>query len=486
MNKLFKYAVLLTVMCWTLGGNAQMNYSSDDFWTEINTNDEWFHHPVGRSIDTVYVASQHGIYRSIDSCRTWQCFGFENQHVDVVYLSEDNELYASIASTSPLYKWDGNSWIMLYYSSFSAPQAFIKASDGTLYVGDIRGICMSVDNGNTWWSSWDNPHEGVTRVNAFAELEDGTLFASLTNADHYQIGVIRSTDHGRSWESVGLCGNYSITFAKSPEGVVYAGCYGVNGDEDVGVFRTLDNGETWEMLNGDYSVYSIDLDENGNVYIAHPSYQGFYRSSDGGYGYENISSGMDYLASNLYLLPDGYLLSYDYDGSLIVRKMFRSRESVYTPFELDVIAEPNDGGRAIGSGTYLFGERAHLSATANENYQFVGWTNQDGDTISTEHEFAHMIARGGQITAHFIVIERMEELGEENIVVWPNPVMDVLHIEGCDEKAKVFVYNIEGKKTHWITQVFNGQLDLTTLLSGIYFLKIEKNDNTTITKIIKL
>lgn len=488
MNELFKYAVLLVVLCLLVDGKAQMNYDVDNFWTEVNTNNDWFHHPVGRSIDTVYVASMHGVYRSVDTCQTWQCVGFENQSVDFLYLSEDDELYASVASNTPIFKWDGNSWNLLGYASFSAPRSFIKTSDGTLYVGDNHGIYMSVDGGDTWWTSWDSPHAGVTVVNGFVELDDGTLFACLTDASVYHIGVIRSTDHGGTWHSIGLDSNYFITFAKSREGIIYAGCSGYNNDEDVGVFRTVDNGETWEMLNGDYYVYSVALDDNDNVYIAHADYQGFCRSSDGGYSYESIGSGMDYIASDLYLLPDGYLLSYEYDGYLIEGKMFRSRESVYTPFELDVVAEPSDGGMAIGSGTYLFGERAHLMATANENYQFVGWTNQDGDTISTDPEYAHMVARGGQITAHFNGIESMEELGEEIIRVWPNPVMDVLHIEGCDEQAKVFVYNIEGEIMHLTTttQVVNGQLDLSTLLCGVYFLRIEGNDNTIVKKIVKL
>jgi hypothetical protein len=166
--------------------------------------------------------------------------------------------------------------------------------------------------------------------------------------------------------------------------------------------------------------------------------------------------------------------------------MFVSRESVYTHFELDVIAEPSDGGEAIGSGSYLFGGRAHLSATANENYQFVGWTNQDGDTISSDPEYAHMVARGGQCMAHFIGIESTEESSEENIRVCPNPVSDNLHIIGCSEKSKVFVYNIEGEKMHLNTQVVNEQLDLSTLSSGIYFLRIEENHNTTIIKIVKI
>ena len=465
---------------------AQMNQGADDFWVEVNTNHEWFHHPVGRSIDTVYVASQRGVYRSVDSCQTWQCIGFEDTSIDWVYLSEDNELYASICSNTPIFKWDGNSWNLLGHASFSAPRSFLKSSDGTLYLGDDRGIRISFDGGVTWWTYWENPNQGVTYVNGLIELDDGTLFACLTNSSDYHIGVIRSIDHGLSWKSVGLDENYLISFAKSPDGTVYAGCDGYNNDEDVGVFRTEDNGETWEMLNGGFRVNSIVIDDNDNVYIAQIDFQGLYRSNDGGYNYENISSGMDYIQTGLALLPDGYMLSYEYNGSVFFGKMFRSRESVYTSFELDVAVEPSDGGVSVGSGTYLFGERAHLSATANEDYQFVGWTNQEGDTISTDPEYFHMVARGGQITAHFTQELGVGELDENSIEVWPNPVEDVLFIKGCDEKAEVFVYNIEGEKMHLTTQVDNGQLDLSALLSGIYFLRIEENGKVIMIKIVKL
>ncbi len=461
--------MLLLALLLMAGGVTMQGQSADDFWIEVNTNGDWFHHPVGRSIDTVYVASMHGVYRSVDTCQTWQCVGFENQSVDFLYLSEDDELYASVASNTPIFKWDGNSWNLLGYSSFSAPRSFIKTSDGTLYVGDNHGIYMSVDGGDTWWTSWDSPHAGVTVVNGFVELDDGTLFACLTDASVYHIGVIRSTDHGGTWHSIGLDSNYFITFAKSREGNIYAGCSGYNSDEHVGVFRTVDNGETWEMLNGDYYVYSVALDDNDNVYIAHADYQGFCRSSDGGYSYESIGSGMDYIASDLYLLPDGYLLSYEYDGYLIEGKMFRSRKSVYTPFELDVDAEPSDGGMANGSGTYLFGERAHLSATAKENYQFVGWTNQDGDTISTDPEYAHMVARGGQITAHFVSIEAVEETENKAFTLWPYPAFQTVFIDGV-EAAEVNVYNALGQVVKTVRN--SNEINVSDLTEGVYLLRI--------------
>ena len=223
------------------------------------------------------------------------------------------------------------------------------------------------------------------------------------------------------------------------------------------------------MLNGGFRVNSIVIDDNDNVYIAHIDFQGLYRSNDGGYNYENISSGMDYIQTGLALLPDGYMLSYEYNGSVFFGKMFVSRESVYTPFELDVIAEPSDGGMAIGSGSYLFGERAHLSATANENYQFVGWTNQDGDTISTDPEYAHMVARGGQITAHFVSIEAVEETENKAFTLWPNPAFQTVFIDGV-ESAEVNVYNALGQVVKTVRGT--NEIPVADLPQGVYMLRI--------------
>jgi hypothetical protein len=100
---------------------------------------------------------------------------------------------------------------------------------------------------------------------------------------------------------------------------------------------------------------------------------------------------------------------------------------------------------ANGSGTYLFGERSHLTATANENYQFVGWTNQDGDTISTDSEYAHMVARGGQITAHFISTEGLDETKGTVLTICPNPGNNTLNICTALRNAYIEIYDLAGK-----------------------------------------
>jgi len=175
------------------------------------------------------------------------------------------------------------------------------------------------------------------------------------------------------------------------------------------------------------------------------------------------------MVNGLHLSNNGYLYAFGrYDNQI-----YRSRKSVYEEFEIEVVACPENGGTAIGSGTYHFGEFAHFSASANANYQFVGWTNQDGDTISNEAEYAHMIARGGQITAHFVSIEAVEETEGNGFTLWPNPTSGAVQIEGV-EAEEVWVYNAWGQVVKKVQN--SNDVSLEGLPQGVYLLRITDAD----------
>ena len=127
----------------------------------------------------------------------------------------------------------------------------------------------------------------------------------------------------------------------------------------------------------------------------------------------------------------------------------------------------------LGSGIYNFGEFAHLSASANANYQFVGWTNQDGDTISTEQDCVHMIARGGQLTANFVSIEAVDETEETALILWPNPAFQTVYIEGVEAK-EVLVYNALGRMVKSAQN--SNEVSLEGLPQGVYLVRISDKE----------
>ena len=111
-----------TLLAFLLMAGVLQAQTADDFWIEVSTNNDWFHHPVGHGIDTVYRASQHGVYRSVDRCETWQCIGLQDRYINILYLSEDGELYACTNDISAIHRWNGSSWDVLSYQSFTIPE----------------------------------------------------------------------------------------------------------------------------------------------------------------------------------------------------------------------------------------------------------------------------------------------------------------------------------------------------------------------------
>jgi len=79
-------------------------------------------------------------------------------------------------------------------------------------------------------------------------------------------------------------------------------------------------------------------------------------------------------------------------------------------YTLDLAVYPEGAGTVTGAGEYKEGEEVDLTATANEDYVFVNWTNEDGDEISPDANFKYtMPAEDHILTANF----------EEEVSDWP-------------------------------------------------------------------
>ena len=78
-----------------------------------------------------------------------------------------------------------------------------------------------------------------------------------------------------------------------------------------------------------------------------------------------------------------------------------------------------------------------------------------------------------------------EDFNLENLVIiYPNPVKDVLTVKAKSKLTKVEIYSILGKKVNVINSNFNA-IQTNNLPSGIYIVKIYSHDTYTIKKIVK-
>ena len=73
---------------------------------------------------------------------------------------------------------------------------------------------------------------------------------------------------------------------------------------------------------------------------------------------------------------------------------------VYPNHTITATAIPEEGGSITGAGTYTHGETCTLSATANEGYTFINWT-EDGEVVSTETTYSFVVTSDKNIVANF-------------------------------------------------------------------------------------
>ena len=151
----------------------------------------------------------------------------------------------------------------------------------------------------------------------------------------------------------------------------------------------------------------------------------------------------------------------------------------------EVTASVNDEnfGSVAGAGIYGYGEEVTLTATANEGYKFVNWTEND-TVVSTEAEYSFVITGDKSFVANFVSTESISEL-EASFKVYPNPVSDMLFIEAEIEVEEVAIFDVYGRQQNLSNSALSNSIDVSSLNNGIYFLKVVTSEGEVVKRFIK-
>ena len=190
----------------------------------------------------------------------------------------------------------------------------------TFYFGACAGGIWKTEDGGLYWENISDGYLSSSSIGALAVSESdpsiiyaGTGEACIRSDVSHGDGVYRSTDHGSTWENIGLTDTRHISririHPKDPNQIYVAAlghAFGPNNQR--GIFRTKDAGRSWEhILFKSPNAGAIDLSmDPGNPNILFASiYQvlrtpwslisagpesGLWRSMDGGNTWSDITN----------------------------------------------------------------------------------------------------------------------------------------------------------------------------------------------------
>lgn len=153
-------------------------------------------------------------------------------------------------------------------------------------------------------------------------------------------------------------------------------------------------------------------------------------------------------------------------------------------YTISVTADPTEGGLITGAGNYDHGTTCTLTATANENYEFINWT-KNGIEVSTDATFTFIVTASEAYVAHFNFDDYVIE-NASSCQIYPNPFTDVLRLTTDHTVHSISVYDLYGrllKKQEVSSTQF--ELDLSEFSAGTYLLQVDYGDSRSVHRIMK-
>lgn len=164
-------------------------------------------------------------------------------------------------------------------------------------------------------------------------------------------------------------------------------------NEDGAPYETnMISDSTWETLE-DLGVVFLPAagNRNGNSNVLYANSYGYYWSTT--YGNNSYAYSMDF--SNNWIDSEGGF--YRFSGRSVRLVCYAQTVS----FNIGATTIPMEGGEVSGTGIYSAGAECTLTATANEGYIFINWT-ENGEVVSSDAEYTFTVTSNRNLVANFM------------------------------------------------------------------------------------
>jgi photosystem II stability/assembly factor-like uncharacterized protein len=227
----------------------------------------------------------HGVFRSTDSGISWisasvglpDSFYVSRLEASNLLVFASNSYYFYVSSNH------GNDWRLMdtNLTKFSSPRTMYSLDSITYVAGSW--ITQTTDDGLSWGVTAIPPSDSTWDITSMANIGE------IMFAGDGQLGVLRSTDHGKTWDRFtnGLPNHPQFTWLASIGNVLLAGM------DNGGVYRSIDSARSWQLASTNLPVGgSMALESNGTELLAGFYELGIFRSFDSGKTWTECSQGL--------------------------------------------------------------------------------------------------------------------------------------------------------------------------------------------------
>ena len=147
---------------------------------------------------------------------------------------------------------------------------------------------------------------------------------------------------------------------------------------------------TDKIMDCSYSAsYSEDM------YLGYPANEHYHSTNHGTVNYHMPESGEYYILMITNYSQQPCVISFSQTGGT-------GSSGCYGQKNITANVNSVEGGSVTGAGEYECGSSCTLTATANEGYVFMDWTDENGVVVSTDTEYTFTVYTNKNYTANFV------------------------------------------------------------------------------------
>jgi hypothetical protein len=254
-------------------------------------------------------------------------------------------------------------------------------------------------------------------------------------------------------------------------GEIFTGISGY--DSLVNILTLLDVEINTDVIVDEYTLVAV---------MGEPNYEGVtyqWLNCDNGFSQvlgETSQSFLPY-SSGTYAVDISYLGCNDTSGCYTVN---------LTDHEISASVNPENTGIITGTGIYTYGHTAVLSATPEEGFDFINWTEY-GIEVSTDTICTFMVTQDRSLIANFDIASGLPDHKMELFFISPNPSSGKFMIE-LDQSLNdpmIQIYEFSGRKV-WEQKANKEKLivELPDVENGVYLVRCLSNGKVFQTKLL--